>query len=129
MREYQRKTGKYILPGNIYMQTIYQIRDYYRLKEEAQMILDESPDPPDGQPKGGSGKSDVERKALRRERVLNIINVIDRGRALLPEEYRQGVWNNVIYHDAFPNDADRATYGRYKSLFVYTVAKELFLLD
>ena len=49
-RDYQRKrNNKYILPYAAYHQTVWQIRDYYRLKEEAQAILDESPPPPDGQ--------------------------------------------------------------------------------
>ena len=129
MREYQRKTAKYILPGNMYMQTIYQIRDYYRLKEEAQAILDESPAPPDGMPKGKAEGSDPERRAMRRERYLKVVKIVDEAKALIPEEYRAGVWNNVLYHDAFPADADRTTYGRYKSMFVYRIARELFLLD
>lgn len=129
MRERRRTTGKYILPGNIYMQTIYQIRDYYRLKEEAEAILDESKKPPDGQPKGESTTSDPERRVMRREHLIRVLDIIDDAKATLPEEYRQGVWNNVMYHDAFPPDADRATYGRYKSLFVYKIARELFLLD
>lgn len=113
----------------MYMQTIYQIRDYYRLKEEAERILVESADPPDGQPKGKDIVSDPERKVMRRERLIRIIDIIDNAKAMLPEEYRQGVWNNVMCHDAFPSDADRRTYGRYKSLFVYTIAREMFLLD
>ena len=129
MREYQRKTGKYILPGNMYMQTIYQIRDYYRLKEEAERILEESADPPDGQPKSKSEVSDPERKAMRRERMLHIIEIIDDAKAIIPEEYRKGVWDNVMHRTAFPTDADRVTYGRYKSLFVYTIAREIFFLD
>lgn len=129
MRERRRTTGKYILPGNMYMQTIYQIRDYYRLKEEAERILVESADPPDGQPKGKDIVSDPERKVMRRERLIRIIDIIDNAKAMLPEEYRQGVWNNVMYHDAFPADAARATYGNYKSLFVYAIAREIFFLD
>lgn len=129
MREYQRKTGKYILPGNVYMQTIYQIRDYNRLKEEADRILEESKAPPDGQPKQSGASSDIERKVVRRDKLLHIVDTIDRAIELLPEEYRQGVWDNVMDHKAFPKDADRRTYGRYKSLFVFTVAKDLYLFE
>ena len=69
MRDYQRTKGKYILPREVYHQTIWIIRDYYRLKEEAEAILHESPGPSDGQPHGMNGISDPNAsKAIRRER-------------------------------------------------------------
>lgn len=129
MKDYQRKTGKYILPGNLYMQTVYQIRDYHRLKEEADAILNESPPPPDGQPHGSSKKGEVERKAMRREKILQTVRVIDDAKEQIPEEYRKGVWENVMYRAAFPDDAHRNTYGLHKSRFIYTVARDLFLLE
>ena len=40
MAEYQRKLGKYVLPGTVYMKTLYHIRDYFRLKEKIQDAID-----------------------------------------------------------------------------------------
>ncbi len=37
------------------MATLYQIRDYYRMKQEAEAALTASPEPPDGQPRGTAG--------------------------------------------------------------------------
>ena len=34
MSEYQRKESRYVLPRNLYMATLYQIRDYYRTKQK-----------------------------------------------------------------------------------------------
>lgn len=128
-KEYQRRTTKYILPGNLYMQTIYLIRDYHRMAEEAEAILEESPAPPDGQPRGTARPNPVENKALRREKYLSIIAIIDAAKQQIPKEYRIGVWMNVMYAKPFPEDAGRATYGRYKSQFVYEVAKKVYFLD
>lgn len=129
MRDYQRQKGnKYILPRTLYHQTLWQIRDYYRLKEMAESIMEESPPPPDGQPRGSGVSDQVANKASRREHALNIIGIIDKEKELIPEEYRKGVWDNVLYGTSYPRTADRSTYGRYKSRFVYNIAKNLYLL-
>ena len=129
MKEYQRQKGnKYILPRELYNQTIWQIRDYHRLKDQAEAILESSPEPSDGQPKGNGTGNTVESKAIRRERLLCTIRIIEESKASIPIEYREGIWNNVLFRQPFPEDADRSTYGRHKSKFVYEVAKKLFLL-
>lgn len=129
MKEYQRRNTKYILPGNLYMQTVYLIRDYHRMAEEAEAILEESPAPPDGQPRGTARPNQVEQKAMRREKYLSIIGIIQEAKLAIPKEYRTGVWMNIMYAEPFPEDAGRATYGRYKSQFVYEVAKKVYFLD
>ena len=105
MGEYQRKRGKYILPGTVYMKTIYQIRDYYRLKEKIQDTIDESPDPHQPHVSGSKKGSPTESKAFK--------------------IYRDGVWASVMFNEPYPQDADRTTYGRHKSRFVFTVAAYL----
>lgn len=125
---YVPRRGKYILPNNVYLQVVYQIRDYFRLLEECQSILDESPAPPDGQPKAECQGSIVESKVLKRDRSLKIINVIDKEKENIPKEYRQGVWDNIMHGKSFPKDAGRATYSRYKSKFIYEVATKLFII-
>lgn len=128
-KEYQRRTTKYILPGNLYMQTVYLIRDYHRMVEEAEAIIEESPAPPDGQPRGTAPSNPVEQKVMRRDKYLHIIEIIQEAKAEIPKEYRTGVWMNLMYTEPFPEDADRTTYGRYKSRFVYEVAKKIYFLD
>ena len=129
MKDYQRQKGnRYILPRTLYHQTVWQIRDYYRLKEQADAILEESPPPPDGQPHGTSIGDQVASRVIRRETMLSTVRVIEKEKQLIPKEYRDGVWNNILFGTAYPDDADRSTYGRYKSKFVYSVARGLYLL-
>lgn len=128
-RDYQRKrNNKYILPYAAYHQTVWQIRDYYRLKEEAQAILDESPPPPDGQPKAQNLGDETAQKAARREAYLLKARQIEEALLVVPKEYRRGVWSNVTRFDPYPMDADRSTYGRWKSRFVYEVAVRMGII-
>ena len=125
MAEYQRKLGKYVLPGTVYMKTLYQIRDYFRLKEKIQDAIDESPDPRAPKSTGGKKVSPTERKALKVSDDSNIVRAIDKALNDIPEEYRKGVWRSVMYNEPYPLDASRSTYGLHKSRFVYKVAENL----
>ena len=126
MRDYQRlKNNKYILPRAVYHKTLWQIRDYYRLKEEAEGIIHESPSASDGMPKGTSTSDPVYSKAARREKALHIIRVIDEEKEKIPEEYRRGVWDSIQYGSRYPDDAHRVTYSKWKSRFVCRVAERL----
>ena len=52
-RDYQRtKRNPWILPHNLYRQTLYAIRDYNRIKEEYEYLIMGHPAEMDGQPKG-----------------------------------------------------------------------------
>lgn len=129
MRDYQRqKNNRYILPRALYHQTLWQIRDYYRLKEKADAILTESPAPADGMPRGTDISDQVADRAIKRETTTATIKIIEEERDRIPEEYRIAIWNNVMFGNPFPQLADRSTYGRHKSAFVYNVARRLFLI-
>lgn len=127
MKEYQRKkNNKYILPTPLYNQIIWQIRDYYRLKEQYNSIPTEgkSVSDIDGMPHGKvSGDDGMVNMVEKMQRLSTIIKIIDKERDSIPEEYRQGVWNNIMYRMAYPDDADRTTYARWKSRMIYNVAK------
>lgn len=66
--------------------------------------------------------------AAKRERFLAYISEIDYALNQIPEEYRAGVWNNIQKYTPYPRDAARATYGRYKSQFIYIVADRFGLI-
>lgn len=128
MKDIQRKRGnKYILPRDIYHQTLWMIRGYNRMVEEAKAILEESSNTLDGQPKSTKISDPVYMKALRREENMVKIKIIESELEKVPEEYRTGVWNNVQFGKGFPNNADRTTYSRHKSKFLYEVARRTFL--
>lgn len=129
MRDYQRiKNNKYILPRDVYHQTLWIIRGYDRMKEDAAAIMVESPPPPDGQPRGANTGDDTASKAARRETNLRRIKQIDAALEDIPPEYRRGVWNNTVHCDPFPIDAARSTYALWKSRFVYKCAINLGII-
>lgn len=128
MKDYNRRKGKYILPRAVYLATIWQIRDYYRMKEEASAILDESPPPPDGMPKGTAIGDVVFSKAVRRAEYINKTRAIEETLLIVPKEYRRGVWCNIMRGDPYPMDADRSTYTRWKSRYIYECAHRLGIM-
>lgn len=124
-KEYQTKHSRDILPRAVYMKTIYQIRDYYRLKENLDDVMDEQPDPRQPHVSGSKKGSVVETKAIRRERDRDIVSGIDDALEDIPREYRHGVWQAVMYNAPFPDDAARRTYSRHKARFIIMVARNL----
>ncbi len=128
-RDYQRIQGnRWVLPRNLYRQTLYAIRDYPRIKEEYEDLLQGSPADMDGQPKGNNVGDPTAVTAVKAEKLHNQIKAIDNAKKVIPPEYMQGVWNNILYSCPYPDDADRTTYWRHKSHFVYEVAKNRFFL-
>lgn len=127
-RDYQRiKQSKYILPRTVYHQTLWRIRDYYRLKECAEDLLEQRGEQ-SGQPKSNTPSDIVGNTVMKRDKYLNDVYQIDCAIKEIPEEYRRGVWNSIHFGDAYPQYAARATYGRYKAKFIYKVAERFNLI-
>lgn len=125
--EYQRqKNNRYILPAAVYNHTIWQIRDYKRLRETIALIPQESPAPPDGMPTAQGFTGDpTYQKAEKIEQIRRVTDIIEDELLNIPPEYRRGVWESIVERKRFPDDADRTTYGRYKSKYIYSVAVRL----
>ena len=123
MRNYQpKRNNPYRLPHNVYMQCLYAIRDYARLKEERLDILHSSPIH-DGQP-GGSEVADVTaNKAIRLEQLSKMCEDVEQALIQVPEEYRKGVMDNILYGVSYPLNAYPDTYRRWRYRLVYFVAK------
>lgn len=130
-RDYQRKiNNKYKLPRAIYHQTLWIIRDYDRMKKQLEETLNSS-----------SYSSDVNRfiktnfvsdpvlnKVIKREKYIKYVTIIENSLNVIPTEYQRGVWDNITKYKAYPLDADRSTYGRYKSKFIHEVAERFDLI-
>jgi hypothetical protein len=128
MRDYQRqKNNKYQLPTTVYHKTLWTIRDYYRIKESLNSIADTSVGIAYDKDKvQTSGNSDmVFKAAVKYGDVKKVVDCIEDARERMPDEYQQGVWNNILFYNSYPRDADRSTYGRVKSKFIYDVAEGL----
>ena len=129
MREYQRlKQTKYILPRAVYHTALWRIRDYYRIKKLAEDLTNLSSPILDCMPKSNITSDSVAKAVIKREKFIISIKLIDDSLKEIPQEYRMGVWNNIQFGQAYPLDASRATYGRYKSKFIYKVAEKLNLI-
>ncbi|WP_456095506.1 hypothetical protein [Peptostreptococcus sp.] len=126
MRDYQRrKNNKYYLPKSVYHRTLWVIRDYERMKEEAESLVEISGVNTDGMPRGNEASDQVSRMVIKRCDLLKDVKVIDMALELIPEEYRAGVWNNIQYNKSYPTYAGARTFARYKAIFIHSVAKGL----
>ena len=125
MKEYQTEKSKYNLPRNVYMRTLYLIRDYDRLKRLRQEILYSSPPPPDGQPGCKGGSDSTADKAIQIADVSKECEAIEQAILCIPDEYRKGVVNNVMYQIRYPDTAHYMTWAKYRSRFIQNVAKNM----
>lgn len=124
-KDYQRhKNNKYFLPNAVYHMTIWLIRDYDRMQQRLDEILLESSSSDDGIHSGNQG-SEVLAKVMKREEYRRKTLAIEEALKMIPEEYQRGVWNSVCHREPYPQDADRNTYGRWKSRFIYNVALKM----
>lgn len=128
-RDYQRtKKNPWILPQNLYRQTLYAIRDYERLKEEYEDIVQGRGIIIDGQPKGTEIGDPTGETAAKLDNLYDRIKAIEAAKETIPKEYIKGVWQSIVYAAPYPHDASRNTYGKYRSKLVYEAAKRLNFL-
>ena len=124
MSEYQPKSaGRYWLPHDLYMRTIYLVRGYDRIKAEHDSIPGGSPAPPDGQPRGTAPGKPTEREALRMAELLGDLRAVEKALELLPQEYRRPVFEVVAHRaraSAFP--VSRRTMTRMRAVFIWHAA-------
>jgi hypothetical protein len=127
MRNYKYKNN--LLPHNVYMQVLYKVRDYTRLELEYHELLYASNQPSDGQPKGNQTGNPTERKAERLIVVSHEMEAIEQALTQIPEEYRNGVFDNVCY--GIPYNLQYVhynTWGIHRRSFLENVAKKLNLI-
>lgn len=124
MRDYQRKKTKYILPAAVYHRTLWTIRDYHRIKDELCLMVVVGGNKGEGPSSGATGDPTFN-IAVKHGDYIDIINAIDNAKEVIPPEYINGIWNNILYSARYPKDSERSTYGHMKSRFIYEVAKNL----
>ena len=122
---YQRKKhNDFFLPHSIYYQTIWTIKGYFLHKEKMEDVILATPDH-DGMPKGNNISDPTAAKAIKVQNSARLVRIIDEEKANIQEEYRSGVWRNIMYGERFPEDAHRNTYSYHKHRFIYSVAVRL----
>lgn len=99
--------------------------DYEAAKLEREEILEASPPPPDGMPSGHHVTNPTLDKAVRLALLDSFISAVESGMAIVPEEYRRGVWRRVMYGAPYPIDAAPSTYERWVRRYLNAVAAQL----
>lgn len=129
MREYMpKKDYPEKLPPAVYYQALYAVRDYNRLRDELKN-LQTYKSPLAGSGIHGSGVSDpTGRTAIRISEIRDRLTIIDKAFATIPEEYRQGLFDNIAYGCGYPYVASVRTWGRWRRRLLFAVAKNLGIL-
>jgi len=128
MRDYQRqKNNPYLLPLSVYRRTLYLVRDYDRIKREIAGVPFQT-HTGDGQPRGTDTSDPTGNAALKMEKLWQDCKAIDDALFKVPQEYRRGVLNSILDNCGYPVDAGQSTYGRWKCIFLYHVAKNSLLI-
>ena len=97
------------------------IRDYTNIKKRLE-VLDGYSGGHDGPAASGSKESITERTAAKRAELSKHTDIVDKAIEQLPEEYRKGVWDNMVSKKPLPDTAGPKTWKRYKQQFVWYVA-------
>lgn len=126
MRDYQPNGN--MLPRAVWKQCLYMVRDYERLSDEYENAIQDSPQPPDGQPKARSIANQTEREAIKRVQMSIKLRAIENALYCVPEEYRSGVWNNIVKFERYPDYAASKTYKRWKSRFIDELARNMYMI-
>ena len=123
---YQRN-DPYRLPREVYKQVYHIIKDYKRMAELAESIL-ESSGSGEGAPVKGTISDTTAVKAAKRETLLRYTSAIDRAFSLVPPEYRKPIWDNIVNGKPYPDYADKVTFWRYRRRVYWYVADGLNLI-
>lgn len=109
MREYQlRSMNAYVLPKEVYHQCLWVVRDVERLQALALHAADRS------LPQCSAARA-------RLEAIYAAMNKI-------PEEYRQGIFDQIVNREPFKNGAHENTWKKWKQRFLYELAINLMIV-
>lgn len=114
----------YVLPRTLYHKTQWLIRDYERLKAEYETAGDISAVNYDGMPHGSEAGNPTLRNALKRAEIGSDLKAIDAALRRIPEEYRAGVFESIVYRKRYPDTAGINTWKRWRQRFIYFAAYE-----
>lgn len=113
------------IPHELYMQIIHIIRDYDRMKSELNDLIEESPAPSDGQPRGTQTSDPTVRKALKVSVTSDKIRAVEKAIASIPEEYQDDILENIKHNKPFPDYGNRKTWSKWKGRLIRNVGINL----
>ncbi|MBR2547676.1 MAG: hypothetical protein IKF07_05760 [Eubacterium sp.] len=135
MREWQQTKFKdLVMPDTVYYQTIWMVRDLYRMEEQLEILENEIND---GAIHTTSVVSDIkadydqvnptEDKVIQKAALERRVKAVNDALNVVPLAYRQFILDNIILqksYNCFPNKFWRI----WKQRFLYNVAKNLLLV-
>ena len=126
-RNYQPvKNNPYWLPHNVYMGILYIIRDYPRMMSEQNAVIYATPEKHNG---AKSQHSDpTANKAIKLAMMSTRTDAIDFAMQDIPKEYRNAIWDNILYDIPYQIPGNRNTFRYWRSRFCYSVAKRLYYI-
>lgn len=131
MRDYQvKKNNRYALPRTLYRRVVHLVKDYDRLKDDYHDLLNSTPPAlsETSSLKGSYISNPTERKALRLSLMGKDLEAVEQALILIPNEYRESIFDHIKYSTPYPDYAGISTYKRWKQLFLYHVAENLGLI-
>ena len=130
MKIYQNKTGAYTLPRSVYYRMIYFIKDYPRLIDAADALLEATPTPTETpEIQRQRNLQATETANIKYAEFMKDIREIESAlKKSVPADAQAAILRAVIYDAPYPIDKDKRTYSRYKQRFIYTLAKERNLI-
>ena len=136
MKDYQQKRMKdYVLPQPVYRQALWAVKELLRLKNKLSELRRQAYSPGErnllkpcvGYGSGfvcdSTGKNAVEIANLSC-RIDAIVSAFDS----IPEKYRSGVENKLVYDIPYSDDYHPNTWKRWQQVFLYNVAVNLHIL-
>ena len=136
MKDYQQKRMKdYVLPQPVYRQALWAVKDLLRLKSKLSELRRQAYSPGESnmlKPCVGYGSGFVSDSTG--NRAVEIANLSCRIDAIvsafdsIPEKYRSGVENKLVYDIPYSDDYHPNTWKRWQQVFLYNVAVNLHIL-
>lgn len=98
------------------------IRDYANIKAKVAILDGFGGGSSDGGPRSTLPHSSTEDIAVKRAELSAQLDIVDKAFEVVPEEYRSGIWENILHRSRFPDTAGLKTWKRWKQRFIWTVA-------
>ena len=119
------KPHKYSLSGHpeARQRAIWLIRDYPNIKQTVESIDGySSGGGSDGGPRSTVPHSTVETAAIKRAAISWQVEAVEWAFDQTPQEYRAGIWSNIIDRKPYPDYANINTWKSWKQKLIYLVA-------
>lgn len=129
------KENRIAVPKAVYMQTIWAVRDYDRMREELESIsasdylpLRKSNGIPHAVREGGRSSDSTASIAIKTAQLSRRIKAIDLSFDRIPPRYKEGIREHLIHGYKYPEDFNIKTWHKWQKIYIYYAAVSLGLM-